>query len=170
MKKNPVFFLNEPRAWSSYAEIFKTAETPSSASDGYASDQHQSIAIGLGKLYQVLVMLKKENQDPRVAASVQDLIINNRSVVDIAIIGVMISLGETSRYREPITSELLQEIYKEKVEAKYVEDERKRALEALGILLKLKADGAKLAGNADKTSDAAGRKQTKDPRPSFVDF
>jgi hypothetical protein len=147
MKNDPVFFLNEPRVWSSFEEVYITAESPSRASDGYSTDQHQAVSIGVEKLYQVLVMLKRENNDPRVATATQNVIINNRSVVDLAIIGVMIILGETSKYTMPITPELLQEVYKEKVRASDIENERRRALEALEILVKLKADGAKLAGN-----------------------
>lgn len=137
---DPLAVLNEARVWTSYEEVilrYKSV-TPSHGTT-YDVEQQLAVSTGLRSAERVFDSLLGEGRDARSIEAVRSAVTVNRSIVDIALIGVMISLGETAKYPSNVLAEQLRETYKSKEIAEDVAHERRDALKALDVLLKLKA-------------------------------
>jgi|NGEPerStandDraft_6_1074524.scaffolds.fasta_scaffold16900_2 hypothetical protein len=140
VKSDPIAELNRVRMWSSYTEVIEAhlALPQSERSPVYGFGEQWAVAEGLRAVGRVLDSAKAEKLD---AVAIAAAITANRSIVDIAITGEMISLGETASYPTGKLAEQLQLTYKTKEIASDVASGRKNALKALEVLLKLKIAG-----------------------------
>jgi len=148
MKTDPVTVLNEARAWSSYEEVIVLYKSLSPSNGAaYGIEQQMAVSSGLRSAERVFESLVREGRDVRSTEALRSVVTTNRSIVDIALIGVMVSLGETAKYPSDTLAEQLRETYKVKEMAEDVVRERRETLKAVDVLLKLKAAAAPKQGN-----------------------
>jgi len=134
---SPEIILNNARNWASYSEIIKVLKSiPESTEFGF--EQQQALSFGLSSLGRVFNSMQDKTLEKESATSVRSCIIANRSIVDIALIGVMVSLGETSKYDGVPTVDRLQRTYGSVEYASEVANERAEAIRVMQVLLKLK--------------------------------
>jgi hypothetical protein len=134
---SPEVILNSARNWASYSEIIRAYKSvPETAQYGF--EQQQALGFGLRSLDRVFDSLETATLEKGAVTNVRSSIIENRSIVDIALVGVMISLGETAKYQGNPTVDRLQATYKSAEYASEVANERAEAIRVMQVLLKLK--------------------------------
>src|SRR6266496_245721 len=123
---DPILVLNEARVWGSYEEVLMLSQSLPQTKD-YGFEQQLAVSSGLRSAERIFESLKREKWEASAIAAAQSAVTDKRSIIDIALIGVLVSLGETAKYEGTLPSQL-QETYKSKEIAADVALERREAL------------------------------------------
>ncbi len=133
----PVHAIDEPRSWKSFDEVLKVylALPESSDSELYTYKTPQAIRFGLRSAERILDTVKLLGLSGKSAASaLETTLISNRSIREIALLGIMMSLSETRNVPSAGEIDWARRRYKTKEVGDDVLEHRRRALEALDVL------------------------------------
>lgn len=133
----PRVYVNTPKDWVSMESVLVAGNSLPETDAGYGFEEQWAVLFGLREVDRVLRSLEPSD----VHARVESCILRGRSIVEIARLGVLIKLGETSRFASDRIEEQVEKAYSSRELATQVLIDRRDALRALKILSLLKQDG-----------------------------